>query len=335
MNTDSRGLRQRCLGSLATRGFTLIELLVVIAIIALLIGILLPALGKARAAAQTTKCLANVRGIGTGMQLYANDQKGWFPVVQPAPNLRSRTSINGQWQYGGLAGFFSLNQVGDPTDIVRWGGYGRATPSAYIGDDPTKPGSSTALMAPYIDSFGGLVCPADRQDIWYGFPYALMDPNGIPSLQSRVQGGFARVPKASASATQVVGWNLSYLYIAGLRSEEPEIITPPPMFGDETDGPDVSVRAFYGPGSSGSATPDATFAGTKQGYYSKNDNHGDKGGNFIFTDGHGSFLNTSIVNLQDQFYLKRSDAQARGIQMPATSINAINPNRSDRVQTID
>lgn len=59
--------------------FTLIELLVVIAIIALLIGIILPALGMAREAARATACLSNIRNTGLAVQMYANDHKSRYP----------------------------------------------------------------------------------------------------------------------------------------------------------------------------------------------------------------------------------------------------------------
>ncbi|MEM9415884.1 MAG: prepilin-type N-terminal cleavage/methylation domain-containing protein [Planctomycetota bacterium] len=70
------------------RAFTLIELLVVISIIALLIGILLPALGKARETARLSQCLAQVRSIGQAHATFVSDTGRWPLPDQPLGAFR-------------------------------------------------------------------------------------------------------------------------------------------------------------------------------------------------------------------------------------------------------
>ncbi|MCA9278041.1 MAG: DUF1559 domain-containing protein [Phycisphaeraceae bacterium] len=96
-------------------GFTLIELLVVIAIIALLIGILLPALGAARNAGRTTVCLNTLRQISLATQMYADDANGNFPRSQHS----SFASARAPWEYALMPYLGSVMQT-DPQVFSRF-----------------------------------------------------------------------------------------------------------------------------------------------------------------------------------------------------------------------
>lgn len=79
-NIDSAETACRASSIRRSAGFTLVELLVVIGIIALLISILLPALGKARDSANKVKCEATLHSLGEGVAIYASVNKGTLPM---------------------------------------------------------------------------------------------------------------------------------------------------------------------------------------------------------------------------------------------------------------
>jgi prepilin-type N-terminal cleavage/methylation domain-containing protein len=102
----------------AQLAFTLVELLVVVSIIALMMGILVPATGKAMLYARTAVCQSNLRDVGNSLEMYQTDNSGWLPALNQSSSTASSDSWSARLFENNPAGWGSLICPEDPWATV-------------------------------------------------------------------------------------------------------------------------------------------------------------------------------------------------------------------------
>ncbi|MEW6158821.1 MAG: prepilin-type N-terminal cleavage/methylation domain-containing protein, partial [Verrucomicrobiota bacterium] len=127
---------------MSRKAFTLIELLVVIAIIAILAALLLPALRLAKASAQGTACLKNIRQLHLGWQMYADDNRDVIPANSWSSELTYAGWVGGVMVYENEGRAYNWMIQSTNANLLLEAKEGR--------------------IGPYVKAAGSFKCPGDK-----------------------------------------------------------------------------------------------------------------------------------------------------------------------------
>jgi prepilin-type N-terminal cleavage/methylation domain-containing protein/prepilin-type processing-associated H-X9-DG protein len=207
------------------RGFTLVELLVVIGIIAVLIGILLPVLGRAREQAKRTACMSNMRQIMYAAMMYSKENKGGWYIT-----------------------------TGD-----------------YSND------SLEALIPWYIKDAKAGICPGTQNSI----DLRVINTEPAPGGGTRQYHPHVRTPAghsgpANGHSYEIFCWAGQATYPDGVKIDKPYLMT----YKNVRKPHETFLILDY----------DQGFGSGTNNWPDKGDNHGDKGINLGFVDGHVEFV---------------------------------------------
>jgi prepilin-type N-terminal cleavage/methylation domain-containing protein len=214
-------------------GFTLVELLVVVGIIAMLIGLLMPALTQVRLKAQAIKCLSNLNQIGTQMMIYANDNNGLLIPIGPLQDGTENTVPLMGTASTAVVKITQFDVSGNPlptTDApyaymtlgsevypwMRWpalllkdyypgipgsGASNQApgTPADYLPVEPSPGDPYGTAAGPWTSKM--MVCPSDSQP---GAAHSYLFNQHLVQDQSQVLRYFSRPPSAQQTNSNVV-----------------------------------------------------------------------------------------------------------------------------------
>jgi prepilin-type N-terminal cleavage/methylation domain-containing protein/prepilin-type processing-associated H-X9-DG protein len=151
------------------RAFTLIELLVVIAILATLAALLFPVFARAREKARQSRCLSNLRQLGTAFALYRADYNGRNPGMGDGTYCPG--TFNPRFYPSWIAGVYSTAE--GHWVPCYWVIYPPLDPDAPVGERWRQTGVKQGALYPYVRNAAVYICPTDRRGQEKGLSYSL------------------------------------------------------------------------------------------------------------------------------------------------------------------